>query len=165
MDKTVNMDLSAKQTDWIDKLEITQLLNDYFRALDEKDFKISRMEQIFLPDAKIVRPNGTSMTGPEMIGKSHNQSFARFKSTQHLISNQYVTISGDNADIRANLIAIHLWNDRDNEANFLNSSFIAGGVITALVVHTQQGWKISSLTNRNVWKAGSGFDSMAKTDK
>jgi len=105
------------------------------------------------------------MTGPEMIGKSHSESFARFRSTQHLVSNHSVTLSGDNADFRANLVAIHLWKDKVDEANLLNNSFIAGGVITAQAVRTQERWKISSLTNRIVWRAGTGFESILKTGK
>jgi hypothetical protein len=103
------------------------------------------------------------MIGPEIIGKSHSESFGRFRNTQHLVSNHAVTLSGDNADFRANLVAIHLWKDTVNAANLLDSSFIAGGVITGQVVRTQEGWKISSITNNVTWRAGTGFESILKT--
>ena len=90
---------------------------------------------------------------------------ARFRSSQHLVSNHSVTLIGDNADFRANLVAIHLWKDKVDEANLLNTSFIAGGVITGQVVRVQEGWKISRLANRVVWRAGTGFESMLKTGK
>ena len=158
------MDLT-KQTELIDTSEITRIVDDYFRALDEKDFTKSRMEHIFSQDATIVRPNGAPTKGPEMIGKSHAESFARFRGSQHLVSNHAVTLSGDNADFRANLVALHLWKDTVDEANLLNSSFIAGGVITGQAVRTKEGWKISRLANRVVWRAGTGFESILNTGK
>jgi SnoaL-like domain len=149
--------MSAKQAEWIDKSEITQLLNRYFRALDEKQFTTEHMRQIFSPDAKIVRPNGTVMIGPEMIGKSHQGSFTRFRSTQHLVRGYDGSIEDDVARVRPNLVAMHLWADGHGDPSSLGNYFLAGGVISAQAVRTSEGWKISSLENQNIWRTGSGF--------
>ena len=123
------------------------------------------MRQIFSPDAKIVRPNGTAMIGPEMIGKSHQDSFTRFRSTQHLVSGHDVSIESDVGSVRANLVAMHLWADGHGDPSSLGNYFLAGGVISAQAVLTSEGWKISSLENQNIWRTGSGFGNMAKTNK
>ena len=154
-----------KQAQWIAISEVTQVFNSYFRALDEKNFEVSHLQLIFTPDAEIIRPNGTSMVGPQMIGNSHKESFARFRSTQHLLTGHDVTIDGEKATIRANLVAMHLWAHGQGELHSLENFFLAGGVITAQLVHTPEGWKMTRLENRIVWRAGSGFESMANTDK
>ena len=42
---------------------ITEVVNRYFAALDQKQFDVTTMRQIFADDAKIVRPNGAVTTG------------------------------------------------------------------------------------------------------
>ncbi len=37
---------------------ITEVINRYFAALDQKQFDVTTMSQIFADNAKIVRPNG-----------------------------------------------------------------------------------------------------------
>jgi hypothetical protein len=150
---------------WIDSAEITQVFNRYFRALDEKDLEVDRLGRLFTPDARIIRPNDTELVGPEAIGTSHRESPARFESTQHLLTGHDVTVSGDGADIRADLVAMHLWAAARNNANSIDNFFLAGGVITAGLRRTPDGWRITKLENRNVWRAGSGFAAMANTDR
>ena len=90
-------------------VEIQQVVNGYFRALDEQDLEPAHLRRILTGDAKVIRPNGAAMVGPETIGQSHRESMARFESTQHLISSHDVAIDGDTATVRANLVAIHIW--------------------------------------------------------
>jgi len=40
----------------------------------------------------------------------------------------------------------------------VESYFAAGGVIMAQLVHTGEGWRISEMSNRVIWRAGGGFD-------
>src|SRR6476659_978265 len=89
---------------------ITEVINCYFAALDQKQFDITTMSQIFADDAKVQRPNRTTMTGPKEIGDSHSQSLSRFQATQHLTSGFIITLNDDSsAEFRANLVAMHLW--------------------------------------------------------
>ncbi len=44
---------------------ITEVINRYFAALDQKHFDGTTMSQIFADDAKVQRPNRTTMTGPK----------------------------------------------------------------------------------------------------
>ncbi len=148
---------------WIDQLEITELLNQYFRALDEKNFDETTMCSIFTDDAKVERPNGVAVVGPRGIGESQSQSFVRFRATQHLISGQGITINGDDAEARANVVAMHLWADGNGDPNALESYFLAGGVVLAKAEKTSSGWRISELVLRNTWRTGSGFAGIAHT--
>ena len=116
---------------------ITEVINRYFAALDQKQFDVTTMSQIFADDAKIVRPNGAVTKGPKEIGDSHNHSLNRFQATQHLTSGFSITLKDDiSAEIRANLIAMHLWAEGhgDPNANPNDNFFLAGGVISGHVL-------------------------------
>ncbi len=149
---------------WLQTAQIIQVFNRYFRALDEKHFDVSHFQQIFTNDAKIVRPHGAVTIGPVAIAHSHSESFARFKGSQHLLTGQDVTITDNTASIRANLVAIHLWKDKPADASMLESSFTAGGVITADLLHTPDGWRITRMDNHVLWRLGS-FGDMLQTGK
>src|SRR6476469_789766 len=90
----------------VDKLEIIDVVNSYFRALDEKHFDIQHLRRIFTDDAKVVRPNGLTVIGPQEIGASHDKSLVRFESTQHMLTGHDTQIEGDVASVRVNLIAM-----------------------------------------------------------
>lgn len=145
-------------------VEVTRVLNRYFRLLDEKDFDASRLSDVFAPDGMVHRPNGTLMTGPAEIAASHRAGFARFAATQHLLTGHDVESEGDNVSVRANLVAVHLWGENPHGVIAAPEDvFVAGAVITASMVDTPGGLRISRLVNTNIWKTGSGFGSMAAT--
>jgi len=152
--------MDSKEHVWFDRLEITELLNQFFRTLDEKNFDETTLSRIFTADAKVERPNGVAVVGPRNIGESQRQSFVRFRATQHLVSGQVTTINGDDAQVRANLVAMHLWADGHGDPNALESYFLAGGVVQAKAEKTSSGWRISELAVRNRWRTGSGWASI-----
>ena len=156
--------MAEKQAQWIAISEVTQVFNSYFRALDEKNFEVSHLQCIFTPDAEIIRPNGTAMVGPERIGNSHQESFARFRGSQHLLTGHDVTIDGEKAAVRANLVAMHLWANGQSDVNSPENYFLAGSVITAQLVNTPEGWRISRMESRVIWRGGS-FGNMLDTGK
>ena len=140
--------------------EAVYLLNRYFRLLDEKAFEVDRFAEVFATDGVILRPNGTTMVGPEQIVASHRTSFARFAATQHLLTGHDVEPEGGGQTVRANLVAIHIWGTNPQRViSGPDDYFIAGAVITASVT----GNRITRLVNTNVWKGGAGFESMAAT--
>ncbi|MCM3882483.1 nuclear transport factor 2 family protein [Frankia sp. R82] len=158
-------DRTARLDHWIDTAEITQVVNRYFRALDERAFDVSHLGRIFTAEAGVIRPNGTQLTGPAAIGNGHRESFARFESTQHLLTGHDVIVAGDDATVRANLIAMHLWDGARKSAGSAEDYFVAGGVVTVRLQRTHQGWKITELVNDVIWRAGSGFAAMATTGR
>lgn len=145
---------------------ITEVINRYFAALDQKQFDVTTMGQIFADDAKVQRPNRTTMTGPKEIGDSHSRSLSRFQATQHLSSGFIITLKDDtSAEFRANLVAMHLWAEGHGDPNADPNAnyFLAGGVITGQVILGAGGWRITELTNQVSWRRGTGFQQMLQT--
>ena len=151
-----------KIADLINKSEIADVLNSYFRALDEKHFDPQHFAAILTADAKMTRPNGMSLTGPEEISASHAQSFSRFESSQHLLTAPDISIDGGTATVRANLVAMHMWEGSKTNANNADNFFVAGGVIDVTLIQIDGRWKISELSNTVIWRAG-GFRNMLQT--
>ncbi|SRR5581483_1901212 len=151
-----------KQNQWMATAEVTQVFNRYFRALDEKNFELAHLQLIFTPNAEVIRPNGAAMVGPERIGKSHKESFDRFRGTQHLLIGHEVTIDGEQATVRANLVAMHLWANGSSDVNSTENYFLAGSVITAQLLNTPEGWRISRMESHVVWRGGA-FRNMLQT--
>jgi SnoaL-like domain len=137
-------------------------VNSYFRALDEKNFAAQHFASIFTVHAKITRPNGASLIGPEEISASHEKSFSRFEGSQHVVSGHDISLNGSTANVRANLIAMHMWHGSKTDANRMENFFIAGGVIHATLMQSDGQWKISQMSNAVLWRAG-GFRDMMQT--
>jgi len=155
-------DYKSKVIELVNRAEITSAVNSYFRALDEKDFDAQRFATIFTTEAKVTRPDGSSLTGPEEISSSHQHSFARFESSQHFLTGHEIAIDGNTASVRANLIAMHMWQGSHTNANKADNFFIAGGVIDANLVRANGQWRVSQVSNTVLWRAG-GFKNMAQT--
>jgi hypothetical protein len=151
---------------FLKRADITELINRYFAALDQKNFDFTTMNLIFADDASVVRPNGTEMIGPKAIGESHSNSFIRFRATQHLTSGLVVTLNDqEKAKFRGNLVAMHLWAEGlgDTTVNPNDNYFLAGGVISGKAEMTRQGWRITQLSNENIWIKGTGFKQLLQT--
>lgn len=151
-----------KMTELINKAEVTGVVHSYFRALDEKKFDAQYFAAIFTAEANVTRPNGASLIGPKEISASHEKSFARFEGSQHLLTGHDISIRGNKATVRANLVAMHMWEGSKASANNPENFFVAGGVIHSELVQTDGQWKISQMRNDVVWRAG-GFRDMAQT--
>ena len=150
---------------WISKSEITNVLNTYFRAIDEKNFDVKHMQSILTDDANLVRPNGAKTVGPEAIGTSNQTSFARFESTQHFVTGHDIYVDEDTAKVRVNVAAMHMWDGSKNDARNPENFFVGGVVITAELRLIDNRWKISLLEGTNKWRGGSGFQNMLQDTK
>jgi hypothetical protein len=153
-----------KVAELINKSEITSAVSSYFRALDERHFDAEHLATIFTAEAKVIRPNGASLTGPKEIGASQQHSFTRFEGTQHLLAVPDISIDDSAATVRVNLVAMHMWQGSNTMANKADNFFIAGGVVDVKLVRDNGQWKISQMSNTVVWRAG-GFKDMAQTGK
>jgi len=158
----MNGNYQSKITELIAQSEITRVMNGYFRALDEKHFDAQHFATLLTSDAKMTRPNGASLTGPDEISASHKQSFTRFEGSQHLLTTPDITLDGTTASVRANLVAMHIWEGSKTNANNTDNFFVAGGVVKAKLILADGQWRISELRNDVVWRAG-GFKNMAET--
>jgi SnoaL-like protein len=153
---------SLKISELISRADVTTVVNSYFRALDEKNFDLQYFASIFTAEAKVTRPRGASLIGPNEISASHEKSFARFEGSQHLLIGHDISIHGNKATVRANLVAMHMWHGSRTSANNPENFFVAGGVIHSELEHIDGRWKISQIRTDVVWRAG-GFKDMAQT--
>lgn len=142
---------------------VTDLLVRYFGAVDDHLLDRAIVEATFSKDARLVRPNGSAMTGPQQILAEQTRSFARFRATHHLITDHAVDLDGGLARVRANVTAMHLWSPTGGDPHALETYFLAGGILHATAQRTEPGWRLSELTNRVVWRTGAGFASMVNT--
>ena len=156
---------NVQQTTWVDKLAISELLTKYLQLIDDKDFAAEKLLTIFTENGTVTRPNDSVVSGPAEIAESNNKSFSRFRATQHLPSGSLVEITGDEATIRANVMAMHLWADGYGDPNALEKYFVGGVVLRASARRTTDGWRLTNLGGRNVWRSGSGFGAMLQTNK
>lgn len=134
-------------------MKLPMLLSAYFAAIDDKCLDADIVTATFLPDGRVIRPDGVALTGPDEILAEQNESFGRFRATHHMLTDHVITRSGDTAHVRANMQAMHLWNDAGNSAE-LQTHFVAGGVLRAIAELTADGWRLSELTMRPAWRTG-----------
>lgn len=144
-----------------DRQAIMELISRYFAAIDDKRLDRSNVAAAFSHDAQIVRPNGTTLVGRDAIFDGHSESFARFRGTHHVTSDYVIDVVGDEAHIRANMTAMHLWKVEEGDTHSLQSHFIAGGVLQAVAFRTVAGWRLRQLSNRVCWRTGDGMVRMA----
>ena len=153
---------NAHQPTWVDKLAITELVERYFQLIDDKDFAADKLHAVFTESGTLTRPNDSVVRGPAEIAESNSKSFSRFRATQHLPSGVVVEIAGDEATIRANVMAMHLWADGCGDPNALERHFVGGVVLRGSARRTTDGWRLTNLGGHNVWRGGSGIGMMAQ---
>src|SRR5262245_57648928 len=95
--------------------------------------------------------------------ESQNESFKRFRATQHVVTNMLFTRTEVGWKLRANLQAMHLWMPDMQDSNSLDSYFLANSVLGVNFIQEDGDWKISELGIQIVWRSGSGMMAMAKT--
>jgi hypothetical protein len=155
----------VQPTAWVDKLAITELITKYFQLIDDKDFAVEKLQAIFTDNGTLTRPDDSVTTGPAEIAESNSKSFARFQATQHLPSGYLIELDGAEATVRVNVMAMHLWADGFGDPNALEKHFVGGVVMRASARRTADGWRLTNLRGRNIWRGGSGFGTMVQTSK
>jgi len=120
------------------RLEITELLQIYGKALDEKKYNL--LKSVFTPDAELVY-----LLGDQLIKLPMSESdnlFKRFLTkcywTSHLISTPVLDIQGDTAESRSHVTATHIQIKEDGTQNI----WIVSGAYEDDLVHTPTGWRI-----------------------
>ncbi|WAZ19455.1 nuclear transport factor 2 family protein [Streptomyces cinnabarinus] len=103
-----------------------------------------------------VRLDYTSMNGgepallsPEQIVDAWSQSLGRLDATQHMITNQLVTLAGDTAVCTASFQATHRL-----AAPFGAPLWTLGGTYRFALVRVGGDWKISGVVMNAVWADG-----------
>ena len=121
-------------------IEITQLLQRYFHALDWKDYAL--LDRVFSTDAELHYDMGAMGEGakadlPTMVRQF--EAFLRvFAVTQHIMGHPLIHCDGDSATSTTALRAIHVQTAIDGSEN----TWVVYGFYEDLHRRTDAGWRI-----------------------
>lgn len=135
------MDLQAVS----DKLEISDVLARYARAVDTKDWELWR--SVFTADAHVDYSSAGAAVGQrDDVADWLEQALSAVPMTQHFISNVEIDLDGDRATVRA------MFYNPMQLPGMADLSY-CGGYYHHDVVRTAEGWKSEKLVEENVWFA------------
>jgi SnoaL-like protein len=136
------MSLSA-----LDRLEIVELQSIYAWGIDLKDGSV--FAQAFHEDIETDYGHLGTMKGLEFFRRWMDAFHAPFDSTQHLISNHWLTPDGDEVVYRSYVIATLTCKGTPG-----GDSITGGGRYVDRVVRTDAGWRIRTREVQNMWRNG-----------
>jgi hypothetical protein len=134
-----------------DRDEIIELTSNLGLLVDARDWTAA--EALF---ADSVDLDYTSLQGgepqrlaPSDIVGTWKENFARLQSTQHLIANHVVALTGEQAHVAANVTATHVASDATGD-----SHWVVGGRYDLVVRRSGVGWRIAALKLTVAWATG-----------
>jgi hypothetical protein len=135
----------------VDCVAITQVLQLYFDALDEKTYE--RLDEVFTAEAEL-RYSLDASSGPALSFAAMTARIRRFNTafcfTQHLAGTPRIELDGDAARARTNLRALHVQQRPDGR----RSTWLVHGVYWDRLVRTAAGWRIAERLFRVVHTEG-----------
>jgi 3-phenylpropionate/cinnamic acid dioxygenase small subunit len=127
----------------IDRQDITDLVSDLGRRLDERDFE--GLRDLFTEDAAVTTPGGTA-TGYDALVEQARRRHSSDQGIQHVIANVLIDVDGDDARVRANLLVSFARTGPDDAQPFL-----LGEVYRFELRRTADGWRFTRLGSTPVW--------------
>jgi 3-phenylpropionate/cinnamic acid dioxygenase small subunit len=118
-----------------DRQALQDVMLSYAAAVDDRD--MARYRACFADDAEIVGFGETTVTGADNWTASVASQLEAFSATQHLMSPQLATVSGDQASARTDVQALHVLKDTDGAVFTLWATYLTD------FVRTGEGWKIA----------------------
>jgi hypothetical protein len=121
-----------------DHVDITQCLQRYGQALDERAFDV--FDTVFTPDARIhydIEGRGWDETMGSLKANSR-ALFERFWWTQHVFSVPLIELAGSEARATCRLIATHVQVKLDGA----RSTWVLYGIYRDVLVRSAAGWRI-----------------------
>jgi hypothetical protein len=129
-----------------DRAEIVDLESRKGRYADEKRF--DDMADIRTQDSVSLYRNGElRLQGIDALREQGRATLSQFDRVQHVITNILVDLHGDTADIRANVIATHVYDTADP-----TKVWIVKGYYTDKAVRTANGWRLSQTALHRIWE-------------
>jgi 3-phenylpropionate/cinnamic acid dioxygenase small subunit len=133
-----------------DRLEIADLLQRYFRALDDKNYDL--LETVFTSGAKLhyeMGPGSRPSAYPEMV-QAFRDFNASFLLTQHMMGHPEIELDGDEARSRTSLRALHVQQTTGGE----RSTWLVYGLYRDRHLRTPTGWRIAERFFRSLHTEG-----------
>lgn len=136
-----------------DRVELCELVDRYLASLDEGVFDDAWARSLFTDDAELSYPVGSHRGTAGLVGFTAD-IMGRWQRTHHHGSNHLVSVAGDAASLRWNLLAVHVPVGAPPPPASVDH-FYLGGKFTAEAVRTTDGWRFRRLQLRVVWTSGS----------
>ena len=118
-----------------DRRQLQDVMLSYAAAVDDRD--LARYRACFAEDAEIVGFGEETVTGADAWTASVESQLDAFSSTQHLMSPQLASITGDTASARTDVQALHVLKDGNGAIFTLWATYLTD------FVRNDDGWKIS----------------------
>lgn len=128
--------LSAQQLS--DQIEISHVVNRYFRAIDTKDWDL--LDEVFVPDARLHYTTPGEIETTYLTMKPIFATFTdSFVFMQHMPGQMVIEVDGDRATSSNNLRAIHVQETHEGEQN----TWVVYGLYRDVLQRTPAGWRIT----------------------
>ena len=118
-----------------DRRQLQDVMLSYAAAVDDRD--MARYRACFVEEAEIVGFGEETVTGADAWTASVESQLDAFSSTQHLMSPQLASITGDTASARTDVQALHVLKDGNGAMFTLWATYLTD------FVRKDDGWKIS----------------------
>jgi ketosteroid isomerase-like protein len=118
-----------------DRRQLQDVMLSYAAAVDDRD--MARYRACFVEEAEIVGFGEETVTGADAWTTSVEIQLDAFSSTQHLMSPQLASITGDTASARTDVQALHVLKDSNGAMFTLWATYLTD------FVRKDDGWKIS----------------------
>ncbi|MBZ3907932.1 nuclear transport factor 2 family protein [Streptomyces griseiscabiei] len=141
-----------------ERAAISDLIDRYTVILDDQDrdgFDATWPRAFFTEDCRLDFPIG-GHHGLDGLAEFHHRAKRNFTATHHLSSNHLIRLDGDRADVRFQMIAVHLHPRAVRERAQVDPGelFRIGGHYEGETVRTPDGWRFSRWTFHVVWTDG-----------
>jgi SnoaL-like domain len=150
------MDPSTEQElrELLDRDRILTLMNRYFASIDDATNLDAEWARSIFSDDVRVEHRGFTLEGVEDMAVGNRFVREGWDRTFHVSTNAQVDLHGDRAEVRAQLLAIHVHPDATPP-----EPYIIANVFEADAVRTPDGWRFQTLNLQSVWSTGqSHFD-------
>jgi 3-phenylpropionate/cinnamic acid dioxygenase small subunit len=129
-----------------DRAEITDLMLEFARALDERDWPA--YADLYADEGVLELPWGAAIPKSHLAGGTEHE-LSRYTTTQHLMTNQQVSVTGDTATSRSYLLGVHVYDPERQDGLWV------GGVrYDNEYVRTPEGWKFKRVRLTELWRVG-----------
>lgn len=138
----------AAQVQWlVDRASIGDLLVEFARSLDEKDWEAH--VALYVPDGVFMAGDSFRLEGHEQLTRTASpRALGQYSATWHLSANHAIDVDGDTARVRSYLIGVHvLGEDPAGHAD-------GGGWYDSTLRRTPEGWRFVTVRINEVWQAG-----------
>ena len=140
---------SSPAADSAEATLVGELLGRYLIALDDGELDDAWARSLFTEDAVVTFPMSRH-AGCAGLAEWHRASLAVFARTQHLGSPPVVTVEGDRAVFRANVLATHVHRPGGDGPPLFRAGTLASGEAR----RTPAGWRIGGLSFRVLFTEG-----------